>query len=64
MTLSTETNKIVYAGLIGQDTFAYNFRVDEESDMEVYLDAALIDPGPALRRARPQCSRAPALQEA
>lgn len=45
MTVSTTTNKIIYAGLIGQDTFAYNFRVDEKTDMNVYLDGVLIDQG-------------------
>lgn len=45
MTVSTTTNKIIYAGLIGQDTFAYNFRVDEKIDMNVYLDGVLIDQG-------------------
>ena len=45
MTVATTTNKIVYAGLIGQDTFAYNFRVDEKSHMEVYLDSVIIPEG-------------------
>ena len=42
MTLQTETNKIVYGGLIGQSVFGYNFRVDQKPDMEVYLAAVLI----------------------
>lgn len=45
MTLSTETNKIVYDGVEFQDTFAYNFRVDQVEDMEVYLAAELIPAG-------------------
>ena len=41
MTISTETNKIVYAGLTGQDVFAYNFKVVQKSDMNVLFDAVL-----------------------
>ena len=43
MTVSTIENKIVYAGQIFQNTFAYNFRVDEKEDMLVYLAGILID---------------------
>ena len=45
MTVSSENSKIVYDGLLGQSTFAYNFRVDEKDDMEVYIDAVLIPDG-------------------
>ena len=38
MTLLTTTSEIEYAGLLGQDTFAYTFRVDEKTDMNVTLD--------------------------
>lgn len=41
MTVSTTTNKITFAGQTSQDTFAYNFRVDEKSDMEVYFEDVL-----------------------
>jgi len=45
MTISTTTNKILYAGLTGQDTFAYNFRVDQKSDMNVFLAGEIIPDG-------------------
>ena len=45
MTLQTEVSKIVYAGQIGETIFAYNFRVDDVGDMEVYLAGLLIDAG-------------------
>lgn len=45
MTVSTTNNKKVYSGLTGQDTFAYDFRVDAKADMKVYLDAVEYDPG-------------------
>ncbi len=42
MTVSTTTNKIIYDGQLGQETFAYNFRVDLKTDMEVYIDGIII----------------------
>lgn len=45
MTVSTTTNKIIYAGLTGQSVFAYNFRVDEKTDMNVFLAGTIIDQG-------------------
>lgn len=45
MTLQTQQNKVLYAGLAGQDTFAYNFRVDNKADMDVYFGINLVDPG-------------------
>ena len=35
MTVSTTTNKIIYAGLTGQSVFAYNFIVVQKIDMNV-----------------------------
>jgi len=45
MTLLTTASTIQYDGLIGQDTFVYNFRVDQKTDMNVLLDGALVDQG-------------------
>jgi len=45
MTVSTTTNKIIYNGLIGQTIFAYNFRVDQKENMEVYLAGTIIPDG-------------------
>lgn len=45
MTVSTTNNKKVYSGLTGQDTFAYDFRVDDADHMEVYFDDVLQDSG-------------------
>ena len=45
MTVSTTNNKKIYAGLTGQDTFAYDFRVDVKEDMEVYFDNVLQSDG-------------------
>ena len=45
MTISTTTNKIIYAGLTGQDVFGYNFKVPTKADMYVYLDGVVIDSG-------------------
>lgn len=44
MTLLTQESKIIYSGIVGQDVFAYNFRVDDEDDMEVYLGGIIINP--------------------
>ena len=41
MTISTTNNKKNYSGLTGNDTFAYDFRVDVKDDMEVYFDDVL-----------------------
>ena len=45
MTLSTTTNRIQYNGLTGQDTFAYNFKVNVKEDMSVYFDGVLQSDG-------------------
>lgn len=45
MTVATTNNKKVYAGLTGQDTFAYDFRVDVKEDMKVYFDDVLQSDG-------------------
>lgn len=45
MTLLTTAATIQYDGLIGQDAFAYNFRVDKKTDMNVLLDGSLMDQG-------------------
>ena len=45
MTISTTTNKIIYAGLTGQDVFGYNFKVLTKADMNVYLAGVIIDQG-------------------
>jgi len=45
MTLLTENSDISYAGLIGQDTFAYTFRVDLKTDMNVTLDGVAVVQG-------------------
>ncbi len=45
MTLLTENSDISYAGLTGQDTFAYNFRVDLKTDMNITLDAVAVVQG-------------------
>lgn len=44
MTISTTNNRKRYNGLTGQDTFAYDFRVDTKAQMEVYLAGVLEDP--------------------
>jgi len=38
MTVLTTNSAIQYNGALGQDTFAYNFRVDNKEDMHVSLD--------------------------
>ncbi len=38
MTVLTTSSDITYAGLAGQSLFAYNFRVDEKTDMNITLD--------------------------
>jgi hypothetical protein len=45
MTLLTTTNDISYAGLAGNDTFAYTFRVDNQTDMNVSLDSVPVAQG-------------------
>jgi hypothetical protein len=45
MTVETTENKMLYAGLPGQDTFAYTFLVQEKSDMNVLLAGILIPDG-------------------
>lgn len=45
MTLLTDSSDISYAGLIGQDTFAYNFRVDNKADMNITLDGVAVAQG-------------------
>lgn len=45
MTLLTENSDISYAGLTGQDTFAYDFRVDLITDMGVTLDGVAVAQG-------------------
>jgi len=45
MTVLTTTSDIQYAGLTGQDTFVYNFRVDLITDMLPTLDGAPVAQG-------------------
>jgi len=45
MTLLTTTSEIEYAALSGQDTFAYTFRVDNQSDMNVEIDNVAVAQG-------------------
>ena len=41
MTVPTTSNKISYAATAGQDTFAYNFKVQTQTDMQIYFDDVL-----------------------
>lgn len=41
MTVSVTTNKIQYSASGSTDTFAYNFKIYEDSDLKVYLDDTL-----------------------
>ncbi len=45
MTVATTSNKKTYSGLIAQNTFGYDFRVDVKADMEVYFSDVLQAPG-------------------
>ncbi len=45
MTVLTTTSDIQYNGNIGQTTFAYNFRVDEKTDMVILLDDSEVAQG-------------------
>lgn len=45
MTLLTTLSEIEYAGLLGQDTFAYPFRVDNKTDMNVHIDTVPVAQG-------------------
>jgi len=45
MTLLTTDNEISYNGLVGNDTFAYTFRVELQTDMIVTLDNAPVAQG-------------------
>ncbi len=45
MTLLTTISEIEYAGGAGQDTFAYTFRVDKQTDMNVEIDGAPVAQG-------------------
>ena len=50
MTVSTTTNKAIHTGNNSLVTFAYTYRMDQDSDMEVYLDDVLQPSGYVVSR--------------